>query len=77
MTRVTSKGQVTIPAAIRVEFGFHPDAEVEFVVQEGIVRLQHAEHPDQTRGNRVVGRLRARATSDLTTDEILALTRQP
>jgi len=31
--RVTSKGQVTIPAGIRERFGFLPGAEVEFVVE--------------------------------------------
>ena len=75
MSRVTSKGQVTIPAAIRVEFGFHPDTDVEFVVQDGVVRLQHATRPELSRGERLVARLRGRAGTDLSTDEILALTR--
>jgi AbrB family looped-hinge helix DNA binding protein len=75
--RVTSKGQVTIPAGIRERFGFLPDTEVEFVVEGSTVRIVRASRSEETRGDRVVRRLRGRAVSRLTTDEILALTRKP
>jgi AbrB family looped-hinge helix DNA binding protein len=75
--RVTTKGQVTIPAEIREQFGFLPDAEVEFIVVDGAVHLRLAERPRVRRGERVAARLRGRADSTMTTDEILALTRQP
>jgi len=74
--RVTSKGQVTIPAEIRERFGFLPDTEVEFVVQGDAVRLVRVDRPERRRGDRVVNRLRGRAQGGMTTDEILALTRQ-
>lgn len=74
--RVTTKGQVTIPAEIRDQFGFLPDTEVEFVVQDDGVRLRRVDRPDRRRGDRLVERLRGRARSRMTTDEILALTRQ-
>lgn len=35
MTRVTRKGQVTIPKAIRDELGLNPGDEVEFEETEG------------------------------------------
>jgi AbrB family looped-hinge helix DNA binding protein len=73
--RVTAKGQVTIPVEIRERFGFLPDTEVEFVVEDAGVRLVRAEHAGRSRGDRVVGRLRGRAQTGMTTDEILALTR--
>lgn len=73
--RVTAKGQVTIPAEIRERFGFLPDTEVEFVVQDEAVRLRRVDQPDRRRGDRVVARLRGRARGKMTTDEILALTR--
>jgi AbrB family looped-hinge helix DNA binding protein len=73
--RVTAKGQVTIPAEIRERFGFLPDTEVEFVVQDEVVRLRRVDQPDRRRGDRVVARLRGRARGKMTTDEILALTR--
>jgi AbrB family looped-hinge helix DNA binding protein len=75
--RVTSKGQVTIPADIRARFGFLPDTEVDFVVEGTTVKLVRATRRGDTRGDRVVRRLRGHAVSRLTTDEILALTREP
>jgi AbrB family looped-hinge helix DNA binding protein len=75
--RVTAKGQVTIPVEIREQFGFLPDTEVEFVVANGMVRLVRAERPGRSRGDRVVARLRGRGQVGMTTDEILALTREP
>lgn len=75
--RVTAKGQVTIPAAIRERFGLLPDTEVEFVVEGDTVRLTRAEPAGDSRGRRIVARLRGRASTGMTTDEILALTRQP
>ncbi len=75
--RVTSKGQVTIPVDIRTRFGFLPDTEVEFVVDEETVKIVRATQAGNTRGDRVVRHLRGRAVSHLTTDEILALTREP
>jgi antitoxin PrlF len=75
--RITSKGQVTIPAEIRERFGFLPDTEVEFVVEGDAVRVVRVTRQGDTRGDRVVRRLRGRAVSHMTTDEILALTREP
>ena len=75
--RVTSKGQVTIPVDIRARFGFLPNTEVQFVVEDDAVKLVRATQVGNPRGDRVVRRLRGRAVSHLTTDEILALTREP
>jgi len=75
--RITSKGQVTIPVDIRTRFGFLPDTEVEFVVDDDTVKIVRVAQVGNTRGDRVVRRLRGRAVSHLTTDEILALTREP
>lgn len=72
--RLNSKGQVTIPAQLRREHGLYEGDEVE-VVDDGqglrIVRV-----PDsQSRGRRVVARMRGRATTSLSTDELLELLR--
>jgi AbrB family looped-hinge helix DNA binding protein len=75
--RVTSKGQVTIPAHIRERFGFLPDTEVEFVIEGDTVSIVRLAHTGTTRGDRIVRHLRGRAASRMTTDEILALTREP
>jgi len=71
--RVTSKGQVTIPQRIRDELGIQPGAEVDFEVEGQSVRITKVS--DSDRGRRIVDRLRGAATSSMTTDEIMALTR--
>jgi AbrB family looped-hinge helix DNA binding protein len=73
---VTSKGQITIPAEIRERFGFLPDTEVEFIVEGDTVMLIRSSEPGASRGERIVSRLRGRATTGLSTDEIMALTRE-
>jgi AbrB family looped-hinge helix DNA binding protein len=71
--RVTSKGQVTIPIEIRDRFGLLPGTEVEFQVDGNTVRIVPA--VQGSRGRRIVEHLRGRATVNMTTDEIMALTR--
>lgn len=75
--RITSKGQVTIPQAIRERAGFLPNTEVEFIIDGDLVMLvKAAEARRPTRGERAVGHLRAHpARTDMTTDEIMALMR--
>jgi len=72
--KVTSKGQVTIPMAIRQQAGLLPNTEVEFVVKGRDVLLRKAKGPSE-RGRRLVAALRGKATTRMTTDEIMALTR--
>jgi AbrB family looped-hinge helix DNA binding protein len=72
--RITSKGQVTIPQEIRERLGLQPETEVAFEVVGGAVRIRKLAG-QSGRGRGIVARLRGRATTRLTTDEILALTR--
>ena len=71
--RITTKGQVTIPAPIREALGLLPHSEVDFEVVDGSVRLRKAS--SRGRARRVVGRLRGKGDVKMSTDEILALTR--
>lgn len=73
--RVTSKGQVTIPRDIRQKAGMLPQTEVEFVVEGNTVILRPVQG-GSGRGKRIVDALRGRATIRMTTDEIMALTRE-
>lgn len=75
--RVTTKGQVTIPQAIREEAGLLPNTEVEFVFDGELVYLIRADAPRKpTRGARVVEHLRRHGTSfTMSTEELMALTR--
>lgn len=76
--RITSKGQVTIPARIREEAGFQPNTEVEFIFAgRGEVRLVKATKKSarKSRGERLVERMRGKGNRKFTTDEIMAMTR--
>ena len=72
--KITTKGQVTIPQEIREKYGFLPHTEVEFIAEEGEVRLVKKKVEDSF-GNKIVSHLRGRGTVEMTTDEIMSLTR--
>ena len=72
--KITSKGQVTIPQQLRDQLGFLPGAEVRFVAEGNTLRVKK-ETGAESRGRRLVGLLRGKATVAMSTDEILALTR--
>lgn len=75
--RITSKGQVTIPQDIREQLGLLPNTEVEFEIDGDAVRVKKAAGRDarRARGRALIEHMRGRATSGLTTDEIMRLTR--
>ena len=72
--RITSKGQVTIPVAIRERLGLLPDTEVEWMATGNVAQLRRA-RKGGGRGARLVQRLKGRGDVRMSTDEILALTR--
>lgn len=73
--RITSKGQVTIPQAIREKAGLHPHTEVEFKISGGKVILKPAGKAS-TRAEQAIGRLRGTLKGvRMSTDQIMALTR--
>jgi antitoxin PrlF len=72
--KVTRKGQVTIPKAVRDHLGIKPGSKVEFELAEDrriFVRKVGKRRVPPSRFERV----RGSATAGLTTDEIMALTR--
>jgi AbrB family looped-hinge helix DNA binding protein len=72
--RVTSKGQITIPLAIRDRLGIQPGSVVEFELRDDVV-LVRKQRDGGGRGASLVARLRGTATAGLSTDEIMRLTR--
>ena len=70
--RVTQKGQVTIPLEVRRALGISTGTDVRFVLDEDGARLVVAQ--DEARD--AVARMRGTGDVDMTTDEILALTRR-
>lgn len=72
--KVTPKGGVTIPLAIRDRLGLEAGSEVEFeLLPDGRVCLTKVDSPDRRRD--LVRKMRGRATTRLSTDEIMGLTR--
>jgi AbrB family looped-hinge helix DNA binding protein len=75
--RISSKGQVTIPAEIREQAGFLPHTEVDFEFDGKAVRIVRTRNPkDGSRGSRLVAHLRGRGDVAMSTDAIMALTRE-
>jgi len=72
--KVNAKGQVTIPLALRQKAGIAPGSEVEFFEEQGRLYLKKIEGVG--RGDGLVARMRGRGSVTMSTDEILALTRE-
>jgi AbrB family looped-hinge helix DNA binding protein len=72
--RVTRKGQVTIPKPVRDRLGIAPGTLVEFELAEDGRAFLRRLGKRQTRPSGCE-RMRGTATSGLTTDEIMKLTR--
>jgi len=72
--RVTSKGQVTIPQAIREKAGILPGAEVEFVISGDKVYIRKVTGK-RSRGSGLIRKMRGKAGVSMSTDQIMALTR--
>jgi antitoxin PrlF len=72
MTKITTKGQVTIPKRLRDHLGLEPGSSVEFeLTADGRVFLQTRRRAPASR----FARLRGSAKPAMTTDELMALTR--
>jgi antitoxin PrlF len=72
-SRVTRKGQVTIPKRVREHLGIEPGSVVAFEVADDgrIVLVKQGPEPAPSR----FARIRGTATVKMTTDEIMALLR--
>lgn len=70
--RVTQKGQVTIPLPVRRALGIKPGSDVEFKLDEHGARLL----VDSDQAAEEISRMRGAGEGEMTTEEILALTRR-
>jgi len=76
--RISSRGQVTIPARIREQAGLLPNAEVEFAYGgRGRVRLFRSRRgaKKKSRGEALIEHMRGKGDIRMTTEQIMALTR--
>jgi antitoxin PrlF len=70
--QVTQKGQVTIPLPVRRALGIQPGSDVEFELDEDGARLL----VDSDRAAEEINRMRGAGEGDMSTEEILALSRR-
>jgi antitoxin PrlF len=73
--KLTSKGQVTIPRALREQFGLRPATEVTFEAAEEGVLIKPAAASRRRQLQAWLRRARGSATTNLSTAEIMRLTR--
>ena len=72
--KLNSKGQVTIPAELRHRHGLVEGDEVDVVEEGNALRIVHRS-AGETRGERVVSRMRNTAATAMSTDELMELLR--
>jgi AbrB family looped-hinge helix DNA binding protein len=73
--RVTSKGQVTIPLAVRRRLGITPGAEVDITFADDHAEIWKAADDESDEIARMIDGMRGALGPGPTTDEILLLTR--
>ncbi len=74
-TRVTRKGQVTIPKKVREYLDIVPGTEVDFdLAEDGRVTVRKSANKGPSKPS-PFARVRGRASAGMSTDEIMALTR--
>jgi AbrB family looped-hinge helix DNA binding protein len=73
--KLTSKGQVTIPHPLREKFGLFPATEVSFEESGDGVLIKPSALSRRRQAERWIKRARGSATTKITSDEILRLTR--
>lgn len=72
--RLNSKGQVTIPAPLRERHGLHEGDEVDVIEDGATLRIVRVEG-SLTRGERLVRRMRGRASTSMSTSQLMELLR--
>jgi|AntDryMetagUQ889_1029465.scaffolds.fasta_scaffold93657_2 AbrB family looped-hinge helix DNA binding protein len=70
--RVTQKGQVTIPLDVRRALGIEPGSDVDFQLDTDGARLV----VDRQRAESEIARMRGAGDRELSTEEILSLSRR-
>lgn len=77
MMKVTVKGQVTIPLALRERFGLRPGTEVEFIAGDDTLQMRPRKKNRKaaTAYDHWLAKAAGSAKQGMTTDEIMAITR--
>lgn len=72
--RLNSKGQVTIPAELRRKYALDEGDEIEIIEVDDALQIVRREDAPR-RGERLTAHMRGRATTTMSTDELMELFR--
>lgn len=72
--KIDTNGQIAIPPNIREQLGFFPGTGIHLEVIGDTLQIRK---PIPNRGTQIIAAMRGKATSKLSTDEIMQLTRDP
>ena len=73
---INQKGQIEIPSEIISQLGLQPGTEVELQVVDNKLEIHKKQDFSlKNVGEQLIDTMRGKATSDLTTDEIMEITR--
>ncbi len=73
--RISSKGQITIPQDIRDQFGLLPNTDVILEINAAGDIVLRKNNQDMNRGKTLLQIMTGKASVNMTTDEIMKLTR--
>lgn len=74
ITKIDTNGQLTIPPGIREQLGFLPGTEIQLEVRGDTLQIRKPS--SQSRGTQLIAVICGKATSNLTTNDIMQLTRE-
>ncbi len=72
--RITSNGQIPLPPEIMDQLGFMPDTEIEYKIEGDTLLLRKNVRLDK--GSDLISLMKGTANIDLTTDQIMDMTRK-
>jgi antitoxin PrlF len=70
--KINTEGQITIPPDIQEQLGLFPSTEIQLEVIGDTLQIRK---PTPSRGTNMIAAMRGKATRNLSTDEIMQLTR--
>jgi antitoxin component of MazEF toxin-antitoxin module len=73
--KINTEGQITIPPDIQQQLGLFPSTEIQLEVTGNTLQIRKP--TPINRGTHIIAAMRGKATRNLSTDEIIQLTRDP
>jgi AbrB family looped-hinge helix DNA binding protein len=72
--KIDTDGKIAIPPEVQEQLGLQPGTEVQLEVRGDTLQIRKPKSPNQDR--QLIAAIRGKATSHLTTNDIMQLTRE-